>query len=57
MGAHHHDTIIVEEPCGILADIRDVGCKLLHSALGLADLGHELIDVYGSEDVPAHHLL
>ena len=57
MGAHHHDTIIIKEPCGILADIRDIGGKLLHSALGLADLGHELIDVYGSEDVPAHHLL
>ena len=45
MGTHHHDAILVKEPCGILADVRNIGSKLLHTTLGLTYLSHEFVNV------------
>ena len=57
VGADAHDTVLVEVLGGVLADVRDIGRKFLHAALGLADLGQVFVHVDGSEDVPLHHLL
>ena len=36
VGADAHDTVLVEVLGGVLADVRDIGRKFLHAALGLA---------------------
>ena len=55
MGSDADDTVLVEILRCILADIRNVGGKFLHSAFGVTDFGYIFIDMYGSEDIPADH--
>ena len=56
MRSYPDDTLLVQIFCGVLADVRNVGCQFLHSALCLAHLGEIFINMDRSEDVPFHHL-
>ncbi len=57
MSSDADDSLLVEVLGCVFADIRDIGGEFLHSALGLAHLGEILVDMDGSKDVPADHLL
>ena len=51
------DTVLVKVACSILAHIRNVGSKLLHTALGVTHLSEVLLHVDGSKYIPADHPL
>ena len=45
MGTDADDTVLAEVLGCILADVRDVGGELFRTALGVAHLGQELVNV------------
>ena len=57
MCAHADDTAFVEVFGGVLAHVGDVGGKLFHTALCLANFESVLVYVYRGEYVVAHHTL
>ena len=57
MRTHANDTILIEVFRCILADVRDVGSELLHTALGLAHLEQLLYHVHRGVHIFAHDTL
>ena len=56
MGSDADDTLLVEILGGVLADVRDVGGQLFHTALGVTNFREIFINVDTCEDVPFDHL-
>ena len=57
MRADADDAALVKVFGGVLADVGDVGCEFLHTALGLAHFERVFIDMNRSQDVVAHDTL
>ena len=57
VGSYTDDSTLVKIPCGILADVRDVGCQFLHSALCLAHVERVFVHMHRSEDILTDHTL
>ncbi len=57
VGTNAHYAALVEILGGILAHVGDIGCELLHAALGLAHLEGILVHMHRCEDILTHHTL